>query len=68
MKHEIIPFGMNYNTPYHLTWSCYRGDDRPCNSCGPDFMRRTAFKRNGLIDPLEKREDDPIFWEGCKEI
>lgn len=24
-----------------------------CSICGPCFMRRTAFKRNGLKDPLE---------------
>ncbi len=53
MKHEIIPFGMKYTTPYHLTWSCYRGGERPCGHCGPDFMRRKAFERNGLIDPVE---------------
>ncbi len=52
MKHEIIPFGHNYNTPFHLTWSCYRGGDSHCGVCGPCFMRKTAFERNGLIDPV----------------
>lgn len=52
MKHEIIPFGQKYNTPYHLTWSCYRGGDKHCGECGPCFMRKTAFERNGLKDPV----------------
>lgn len=68
MKHEIIPFGMKYNTPYHLTWSCYRGGSIHCGHCGPDFMRRTAFKRNGLIDPVPYAYIEPNFWEGCHEL
>lgn len=52
MKHEIIPFGMKYNTPYHLSWSCYRGGNKHCGKCGPCYMRRTAFERNRLVDPV----------------
>lgn len=52
MKHEIIPFGMKYGTPYHLTWSCYRDGETHCGKCGPCFMRRKAFERNGLPDPV----------------
>lgn len=52
MKHEIVPFGLKYNTPFHLTWSCYRGQDKHCGECGPCFMRKTAFERNGLKDPV----------------
>lgn len=53
MKHEIVPFGMKYNAPFHLTWSCYRAGEKHCGKCGPCFMRRTAFERNGLKDPVE---------------
>ena len=63
MKHEIIPFGLKYNAPFELTWSCYRAGEHHCGKCGPDFMRRTAFKRNGLIDPVFDSKDP--FWEGC---
>jgi 7-cyano-7-deazaguanine synthase len=53
MKHEIVKFGYQYNAPFRHTWSCYKDGDKPCGCCGPCFMRRTAFKRNGLTDPLE---------------
>jgi 7-cyano-7-deazaguanine synthase len=56
MKHEIIPFGTRYNTPYHLTWSCYRGGNLHCGNCGPCFMRKTAFERNGMVDPVEYQQ------------
>lgn len=52
MKHEIIPFGMKYDTPFHLTWSCYRGGPFHCGQCGPCYMRKTAFERNGMVDPV----------------
>lgn len=52
MKHEIVAFGKQYNAPFHLTWSCYKKGEIPCGECGPCFMRRTAFRRNGMEDPL----------------
>lgn len=53
MKHEIVPFGLKYKAPFEHTWSCYRNGDKACGHCGPCFMRRTAFERNGLVDPIE---------------
>ena len=53
MKHEIVAFGKKYDAPFQYTWSCYKKGDKPCGCCGPCFMRRTAFRRNGLEDPLE---------------
>jgi len=56
MKHEIVPFGLKYKAPFEHTWSCYRNGEKACGHCGPCFMRQTAFKRNGLIDPIEYEE------------
>ncbi len=58
MKHEIIPFGRKYDAPFHLTWSCYKGGERPCGVCGPCFMRKVAFERNGLVDPVTYVEEN----------
>lgn len=52
MKHEIVALGKSVNAPLHLTWSCYRGGEHHCGECGPCYMRKTAFYRNGLIDPV----------------
>ena len=57
MKHEIVEFGMQYNAPFHLTWSCYRNGDKACGHCGSCFLRKTAFERNGYKDPIEYEED-----------
>ena len=52
MKHEIVRIGVPLGVPYHLTWSCYSGNEKHCGECGPCFMRRTAFERNELDDPV----------------
>lgn len=52
MKHEIVALGFQLGAPFEHTWSCYKGGDRPCDACGPDFMRHEAFRRNGAVDPV----------------
>lgn len=52
MKHEIVKLGNELGVPWELTWSCYRGDEKHCSKCAPCFMRKTAFERNGLSDPV----------------
>lgn len=52
MKHEIAALGVALGAPLHLTWSCYSGGEQHCGQCGPCFMRREAFSRQGLTDPV----------------
>ena len=52
MKHEIVQLGLEIGAPYEHTWSCYRDGDTHCGECGPCFMRKTAFERNGAKDPV----------------
>ncbi|AOL16290.1 7-cyano-7-deazaguanine synthase QueC [Sulfolobus sp. A20] len=53
VKHEIVKLGLKMGAPLHLTWSCYEGGDKHCGKCGPCYMRKTAFKINGVKDPVE---------------
>lgn len=50
-KAGVVSLGLSLNTPYHLTWSCYKGGDRPCGKCGTCIDRANAFKENGVVDP-----------------
>ncbi len=70
VKHEIVRLGLEIGAPLHLTWSCYLGKDKHCGKCGPCYMRRWAFKMNGVRDPVaydlpESYEKD--FWSGCRK-
>lgn len=56
MKHEIVALGAEVNAPFELSWSCYSGGEEHCGTCGPCFMRKTAFKMNGLTDPVMPSE------------
>lgn len=51
-KAEIVRMGLALKVPYELTWSCYRGEERPCRSCPTCIEREEAFALNGWRDPL----------------
>ena len=51
-KREIVAAGIAHGAPLALTWSCYDGGTRHCGTCGPCYMRRTAFAMAGTPDPM----------------
>jgi 7-cyano-7-deazaguanine synthase len=51
-KAEIVRMGLALEVPYELTWSCYRGEERPCRTCPTCIEREEAFALNGRQDPL----------------
>ncbi|AWR96438.1 7-cyano-7-deazaguanine synthase QueC [Acidianus sulfidivorans JP7] len=57
VKHEIVKLGIEVGAPLHLTWSCYEGGEKHCGKCGPCYMRKMAFKINGLKDPVEYEDE-----------
>lgn len=55
-KAEVVRTGLELGAPYHLTWSCYEGGDKPCGKCGTCIDRQKAFEANGVKDPALKGE------------
>ena len=51
-KSEIVKRGIELGVDYSLTWTCYKGLDKPCGKCGSCAERAEAFRNNGIIDPL----------------
>ena len=50
-KAGIVRLGTRLGVPYDLTWSCYRGEELHCGSCGTCSERANAFVRAGVPDP-----------------
>jgi len=56
-KAEIIRKGKELGVPFHLTWSCYKGEKKACGKCDSCILRLKGFKEAGLDEPLEYEED-----------
>jgi 7-cyano-7-deazaguanine synthase len=50
-KTEIVRLGESLGVPWEQTWSCYRGLDVHCGTCGTCSERREAFREAGVPDP-----------------
>ena len=50
-KAGVVQLGLHLKAPYHLTWSCYEGGDKPCGTCGTCRDRQLAFESNNIVDP-----------------
>jgi len=53
-KAGVVKMGLELGTPYELTWSCYKGGEKPCGKCGTCIDRAAAFAANGVDDPALK--------------
>lgn len=54
-KSAIVKRGMELRAPFHLTWSCYRDEERACGTCDSCALRLRAFAEAGIADPLPYR-------------
>lgn len=50
-KADIVRRGAELGVPFGATWSCYRGGERHCGTCGTCVERREAFAEAGVDDP-----------------
>ena len=50
-KADIVRLGVSVDAPLELTWSCYRGDERPCGTCDACALRAKGFAEAGVADP-----------------
>lgn len=53
-KAEEIKWGARLGVDYSLTWTCYRGGDKPCGTCDSCLLRAKAFEEAGMEDLLVK--------------
>ena len=51
-KKEIILKANEVNAPLHLTWSCYKSNDKPCMECDSCCLRKRGFSQAKIPDPI----------------
>ncbi len=52
-KADIIRRGARLGIDYGATYSCYRGGEHHCGTCGTCAERREAFREAGIPDPTK---------------
>jgi 7-cyano-7-deazaguanine synthase len=50
-KTDVVKLGSQLNVPWLDTWSCYKGGEIACGTCGTDYERRESFIEAGVTDP-----------------
>jgi 7-cyano-7-deazaguanine synthase len=50
-KADIVRRGVELDAPLQLTWSCYRGDEKPCGDCDSCVLRAKGFAEANVADP-----------------
>jgi len=43
LKQDIVKLGIKLNVPLNKTWSCYLGNEKPCNNCPACKLRNEAM-------------------------
>jgi 7-cyano-7-deazaguanine synthase len=51
-KSDICVIGRDLGVPYGDSWTCYKGEAKPCGVCGADVERAEAFADASIPDPL----------------
>ena len=52
-KSQIVQESLKLNVPLHLTWSCYKNEDKACGVCDSCRLRLNGFSIAGEKDPIE---------------
>jgi 7-cyano-7-deazaguanine synthase len=51
-KSEIVRLGVELGAPFHVSWSCYSGENEACGVCESCVLRLRAFREAGAVDPI----------------
>ncbi|TKI69856.1 7-cyano-7-deazaguanine synthase QueC [Sulfurimonas crateris] len=54
-KSQIVKQALELEAALHLTWSCYKSEDKACGVCDSCRLRLRGFEEAGAEDPIEYR-------------
>jgi 7-cyano-7-deazaguanine synthase len=57
-KYQIVKLGTSLSVPYTDTWSCYKGGEKHCGTCGTCVERKHAFRDAQVPDPTQYENAD----------
>lgn len=60
-KDTVIRAGNRLGIDYAKTWTCYKGEEKPCMKCDACRERMLSFKLNNMKDPLIDDADWAIY-------
>lgn len=71
-KSGIVRVGHRLGVPFEKTYSCYKGEELPCGTCGTCTERIESFREAGVTDPTvyQNREEGIRIlaqWEELQE-
>ena len=52
-KADIVETGVQRGVDYEMTWSCYKGGEKHCGTCGTCVERKEAFQLAQEVDPTD---------------
>lgn len=60
LKADLVRLGHQLGIAFDHTWSCYKGGDLHCGTCGTCVERREAFQQAQLPDPTPYLTTPPL--------
>lgn len=65
-KSDIVTVGTTLGVPFEKTYSCYKGEQRPCGECPTCRARLEAFRIAKCVDPLEYAQESRHYVDETK--
>jgi 7-cyano-7-deazaguanine synthase len=62
-KAQIASIGEESGVDFAKTWSCYKGGEIHCGTCGTCYERREALSLAGIVDPTEYINNTEVYEE-----
>jgi 7-cyano-7-deazaguanine synthase len=59
-KTDIVRLGNELKVPFERTWSCYKGGELHCGTCGTCYERREAFAQAHVADPTAYKTESAV--------